>query len=84
MPSAEELPAIDAGLIPTQFVSGIRTPHFDGDVWTLEMVEERGGELLIVGRYVLTQAAFLRMAGMAVAPVATAFGLPRPQTRLDA
>lgn len=68
-----ELQAMDAGLIATQFISGIRTPRFDGEMWTVEVYEERGGEVMIIARYVLTPSAFIK-AAMALAPIADAVG----------
>lgn len=79
-----ELPAVDAGLVPTQFVSGIRPPRFDGGVWTVEVYEERCGEALIVARFVMTEAAFQKSVRMALAPVATALGVFLPQVGLNA
>lgn len=82
--SDTEPPAIDAGLIPTQFVSGILPPRFDGEVWTIEAYEERAGERFIVARFILSQGGFMRTVASAVAPVASAFGLPPSLQRLDA
>lgn len=79
-----DLPAVDAGLVPTQFVSGIRPPRSDGGVWIVEVYEERCGEALIVARFVMTAEAFQRSVQTALAPVATALGVFLPQVGLNA
>lgn len=79
-----ELPTMDAGLVPTQFVSGIRRPRFDGSVWIVEVFEERCGERLIVARFVLTEEAYQRSVKTALDPVATALGVFVPNVGLNA
>lgn len=70
-----ELPAVDAGLVPTQFVTGIRPPKLCGGVWIVEVYEERCGEAVIVARYAMTETAYLASVTAALAPVATAVSL---------
>lgn len=70
------IPAIDAGLIPTQFVSGILPPRFEGGVYVVEVYEERCGHAMVVARFAMTEMVYQTSVAKALAPVATALLLP--------
>lgn len=74
--SDTEPPAIDAGLIPTQFVSGILPPRFDGGVYVVEVYEERCGHAMVIARFAMTESAYQTSVARALAPVTTALLLP--------
>lgn len=79
-----ELPAVDAGMIPTQFVTGVRAPKFDGEIWTVEIFEERGGEAVVIARFVLTPSKFTEFATTIAAPVLGSLWRPGSRSTLNA
>lgn len=73
---ARELPAIDAGVVPTQFVSGILPPRVEGGVYVVEVYEERCGHAMVIARFAMTEAVYQSSVAKALALVATALLLP--------
>lgn len=74
--SVRELPAIDAGVVPTQFVSGILPPRMEGGVYVVEVYEERCGHAMVIARFAMTEAVYQTSVAKALALVATALLLP--------
>ena len=78
-----ELPVVDSGMIPTQFVSGMLPPRLEGGVWIIDVYECRAGERIVVARFAMTQEAYQRGVATALGPVASALGVFNPRAALD-
>lgn len=81
--SREDLPAVDTGMIPTQFVSGVLPPRLEGGVYIVDVYECRGDERIVVARFAMTQEAYQRSVATALTPVASALGVLTPRATLD-